>query len=277
VLQWLLRHVYYPCMRTGMAKHVAGVVVFLVSAVFHELLVGLPLHMLRAWSFIGIMSQVSHAQCMWTQCHTVHTITGLTQGLTQSRGRQHLPAAAQCLLTSNLSGRRDTAVGHATCSSESFLVRLGAADVRDGLPAQAHEERVCRQPGVLVHLLRRRPAACVHPGGVQYLAVAVHRLLMVLTDLEPCKLLHHQCDCIADQGSPFASCAAAVLHHVGRIPFPGKEPLTTSAPVGWDVNRQSGLTVAFTKVDEGIISALVFLIPMCLLQLLLIPMRLCSP
>ena len=54
-------------MRTGMAKHVAGVVVFLVSAVFHELLVGhrqgghLPLHMLRAWSFIGIMSQVSHA------------------------------------------------------------------------------------------------------------------------------------------------------------------------------------------------------------------------
>ncbi len=60
-LQWLLRHVYYPCMRTGMAKHVAGVVVFLVSAVFHELLVGLPLHMLRAWSFIGIMSQVSHA------------------------------------------------------------------------------------------------------------------------------------------------------------------------------------------------------------------------
>lgn len=48
-------------MRTGMAKHVAGVVVFLVSAVFHELLVGLPLHMLRAWSFIGIMSQVSRA------------------------------------------------------------------------------------------------------------------------------------------------------------------------------------------------------------------------
>ena len=51
-------------MRTGMAKHVAGVVVFLVSAVFHELLVGLPLHMLRAWSFIGIMSQVSHARSL---------------------------------------------------------------------------------------------------------------------------------------------------------------------------------------------------------------------
>ena len=70
MLQWLLRHVYYPCMRTGMAKHVAGVVVFLVSAVFHELLVGLPLHMLRAWSFIGIMSQVSHA----TACVSGYTV-----------------------------------------------------------------------------------------------------------------------------------------------------------------------------------------------------------
>lgn len=57
-LQWLLRHVYYPAMRLGIAKHAAGVLVFLVSALFHELLVGLPLHMLRAWSFIGIMSQV---------------------------------------------------------------------------------------------------------------------------------------------------------------------------------------------------------------------------
>ena len=99
---------------------------------------------------------------------------------------------------------------------------------------------------------------------------------MVLMDLQPCKLLYQQCDCVADQGSLFGSCAAAVLHHVGRVPFPGKEPLTTLAPVGWDVNGQSGLTASFTKVDKGIMSALVFLISMCLLQLLLIPMRLCS-
>lgn len=76
VLQWLLRHVYYPCMRTGMAKHVAGVVVFLVSAVFHELLVGLPLHMLRAWSFIGIMSQVSSAVLFVDACHALYTTAG---------------------------------------------------------------------------------------------------------------------------------------------------------------------------------------------------------
>ncbi len=56
----MLRHVYYPSMRLGMAKPVAGILVFFVSALFHELLVGLPLHMLRAWSFIGIMSQVRY-------------------------------------------------------------------------------------------------------------------------------------------------------------------------------------------------------------------------
>jgi diacylglycerol O-acyltransferase-1 len=54
----MLRHVYYPAMQIGIHKHVAGVIVFFVSAVFHELLVGLPLHLLRAWSFIGILSQV---------------------------------------------------------------------------------------------------------------------------------------------------------------------------------------------------------------------------
>lgn len=58
VHKWLLRHVYYPSMRIGVHKHVAGILVFFVSAVFHELLVGLPLHLLKAWSFIGIMSQV---------------------------------------------------------------------------------------------------------------------------------------------------------------------------------------------------------------------------
>ena len=57
VHKWMLRHVYYPAMRVGVPKVLAGVLVFFVSAVFHELLVGLPLHMLKAWSFIGIMSQ----------------------------------------------------------------------------------------------------------------------------------------------------------------------------------------------------------------------------
>jgi hypothetical protein len=32
--------------------------VFFVSAVFHELAVGVPLHMVRFWAFAGIMLQV---------------------------------------------------------------------------------------------------------------------------------------------------------------------------------------------------------------------------
>ncbi len=54
----MLRHVYFPLVRMGTSKPAAGIVVFFISAVFHELLVGVPLHMLRAWAFLGIMGQV---------------------------------------------------------------------------------------------------------------------------------------------------------------------------------------------------------------------------
>eukprot|EP00887_Chlorella_sp_A99_P006596 scaffold3.g6596.t1 len=58
VHKWMLRHVYFPCLRHRVPKLWAGIVVFFVSAVFHEVLVGVPLHMLRMWSFWGIMAQV---------------------------------------------------------------------------------------------------------------------------------------------------------------------------------------------------------------------------
>ena len=58
VHKWMVRHVYFPCLNAGVPKFVAGVIVFFVSAVFHELLVGVPLHMLRGWAFWGIMTQV---------------------------------------------------------------------------------------------------------------------------------------------------------------------------------------------------------------------------
>ena len=57
--KWLLRHVYYPAIRHGVPKTVAACCVFFVSAVFHEMLVGLPLHMVRFWAFVGLMFQVS--------------------------------------------------------------------------------------------------------------------------------------------------------------------------------------------------------------------------
>lgn len=58
VHKWMLRHVYFPCLRHRVPKFWAGILVFFVSAVFHEVLVGVPLHMLRMWSFWGIMFQV---------------------------------------------------------------------------------------------------------------------------------------------------------------------------------------------------------------------------
>ncbi|KAK9858439.1 hypothetical protein WJX84_002695 [Apatococcus fuscideae] len=85
VHKWMLRHVYYPTIRVGANKLMAGLLVFFLSAVGHELLVGLPLHVglwnpelwstgdiLRFWgrgsvqwpyAFFGLMSQVPMMWC----------------------------------------------------------------------------------------------------------------------------------------------------------------------------------------------------------------------
>lgn len=55
---WLVRHIYFPCLRYKMKRTSAMFVVFFVSAVLHELLVSLPFHMIRPWSFLGMMSQI---------------------------------------------------------------------------------------------------------------------------------------------------------------------------------------------------------------------------
>ncbi|KAG2448405.1 hypothetical protein HYH02_006297 [Chlamydomonas schloesseri] len=58
VHKWLLRHVYFPAIRAGSSRFNAILLTFFVSAVFHELLLGVPLHMVRLWAFGGIMFQV---------------------------------------------------------------------------------------------------------------------------------------------------------------------------------------------------------------------------
>lgn len=58
VHKWMVRHVYCPCIRLGMPKSAAIIIAFLVSAIFHELCIGVPCHMLRAWAFLGIMVQI---------------------------------------------------------------------------------------------------------------------------------------------------------------------------------------------------------------------------
>ncbi len=58
VHKWLARHVYFPIMRTGAPRSVALFITFLFSAAAHELLIGVPCHLLRGWAFLGILAQV---------------------------------------------------------------------------------------------------------------------------------------------------------------------------------------------------------------------------
>ncbi|KAG0503521.1 hypothetical protein HPP92_003593 [Vanilla planifolia] len=58
VHKWMIRHVYFPCIRNGMSKGVANIVSFFVSAIFHELCVGVPCHVFTFWAFMGIMLQI---------------------------------------------------------------------------------------------------------------------------------------------------------------------------------------------------------------------------
>ncbi|KAK1394671.1 Linoleic acid1 [Heracleum sosnowskyi] len=58
VHKWMVRHIYFPCLRNGIPKSVAIVIAFLVSAVFHELCIAVPCHIFKFWAFIGIMFQV---------------------------------------------------------------------------------------------------------------------------------------------------------------------------------------------------------------------------
>nr|QID75817.1 diacylglycerol cyltransferase [Dunaliella salina] len=58
VHKWLLRHVYFPTLRLGLPRWASIILVFFVSAVFHELVLGVPLHLVRMWAFLGIMLQV---------------------------------------------------------------------------------------------------------------------------------------------------------------------------------------------------------------------------
>ncbi|CAH8645355.1 unnamed protein product [Schistosoma margrebowiei] len=55
------RHIYIPLLRSGFSRFQAGLVVFMISAFFHEILVSIPLKMLRFWAFFGMLSQVPYA------------------------------------------------------------------------------------------------------------------------------------------------------------------------------------------------------------------------
>lgn len=54
----MLRTIFFPLVRRGAARLPSLLFVFFVSAVMHELAVGVPLRMLRGWAFWGMMLQV---------------------------------------------------------------------------------------------------------------------------------------------------------------------------------------------------------------------------
>ncbi|CAI9100624.1 OLC1v1037757C1 [Oldenlandia corymbosa var. corymbosa] len=58
VHKWMVRHIYFPCLRNGIPKGAAILIAFLVSAIFHELCIAVPCHIFKFWAFIGIMFQV---------------------------------------------------------------------------------------------------------------------------------------------------------------------------------------------------------------------------
>mmetsp|Transcript_11370 Transcript_11370/g.31917 ORF Transcript_11370/g.31917 Transcript_11370/m.31917 type:complete len:527 (+) Transcript_11370:61-1641(+) len=58
VHQWLVQYVYKPCLRNGMGKNLAYLLVFFVSAVFHELIVAVSFRSLKLWAFLAMMSQI---------------------------------------------------------------------------------------------------------------------------------------------------------------------------------------------------------------------------
>lgn len=53
------RHLYIPIVEMGYGKTTASVVVFFISAFFHEYLVSVPLKTFKIWAFMGMMGQVS--------------------------------------------------------------------------------------------------------------------------------------------------------------------------------------------------------------------------
>jgi diacylglycerol O-acyltransferase-1 len=44
VHKWMVRHIYFPCLRAGLSKRAAVLVVFAISGIFHEVCIGVPCH-----------------------------------------------------------------------------------------------------------------------------------------------------------------------------------------------------------------------------------------
>ena len=59
---WMIRHLYFPCLRAGLGKNAAVFACFLFSALLHELLVSIPFHMPRLYAFGAMLGQIPLVQ-----------------------------------------------------------------------------------------------------------------------------------------------------------------------------------------------------------------------
>jgi len=55
--EFLTRHVYFPLLRRGHSREVGKLVVFLLSAIFHEYWASVPLRLFAAWAFLAMLVQ----------------------------------------------------------------------------------------------------------------------------------------------------------------------------------------------------------------------------
>ncbi|XP_021341786.1 diacylglycerol O-acyltransferase 1-like isoform X2 [Mizuhopecten yessoensis] len=69
VHRWCVRHLYKPLVKRGYSKQLASVLVFAMSAFFHEYLVSVPLKMFRVWAFFAMLGQVPLAQFVKKYIH----------------------------------------------------------------------------------------------------------------------------------------------------------------------------------------------------------------
>lgn len=61
VHNWCLRHLYVPLLKQGHSKWLVTSIVFIVSALFHEYLISVPLKLFGYWAFAGMALQLPFA------------------------------------------------------------------------------------------------------------------------------------------------------------------------------------------------------------------------
>jgi diacylglycerol O-acyltransferase-1 len=58
VHHWMIRHVYIPIKSTTGNRYLGVLASFFVSAIFHEVMIAVPLHRIKGYAFFGMLAQV---------------------------------------------------------------------------------------------------------------------------------------------------------------------------------------------------------------------------